>query len=681
MTKRMIIMVFFVGVASATFIRAPYLQNVTQTSVKVMWGSDEPEGMVYWSQSPWSYTDSVSSVVFTANDGSQVHTVTIAGLSINDTIYYYVKNGSENIGYNDSSYYAVTAPADDAPFRFAFYSDSHAFNSEQGEVINAMIANNPDIVLHGGDKVTTGRNIWQFNDYFFSYGAPLMKNTPLFSTIGNHDMTYPQSDPNGSYETDIQNYRALFDLPVNNSPYDSTEDYYSFDYGSVHFVSIHAQRAQSGGYQNGYYNPTYNDSMLAWLERDLQQTDKPWKVVFFHKPIFMNWLEPQGWDTILENNDVQLVLNGHLHYYYAHNRNSVTYIIAAGGGAGIGDINWWEWPEYYIGAFRDHHYVQVDVSDSMLNIKVFDDNNVLRHWIDVDPLGNAVYPPTEAVDDFEEYTDDIGLQGAWQWVGIVEDVPMDAIQIYLDTDSLTESKVMRVESSFSIESRDGYGYAGLPAFWDWSGYIAIRLWAKSSLTGYSDQYFQIRLHEGSGGEKWKSPQVNLNSIAPEGEYINLYFNDFTKYGDGGGNSLINNTIDLNAIVNIFVIPGFNGLATDNGTSTILLDNFTVVYDSLNTDTESTLSGEFMLSQNYPNPFNPVTTIRYNLPKTSNVQLTIYNSIGREVVKLVNKRMDAGSQSVLWNGKDRFGQDVATGVYFYHLKTDDFISTKKLLLIK
>jgi len=225
------------------------------------------------------------------------------------------------------------------------------------------------------------------------------------------------------------------------------------------------------------------------------------------------------------------------------------------------------------------------------------------------------------------------------------------------------------------------GYAGLPAFWDWSGYIAIRLWAKSSFTGYSDQYFQIRLHEGSGGEKWKSPQVNLNSIASDGEYINLYFDDFTKYGDGGGNSLINNTIDLNAIVNIFVISGFNGWATDDGTSTILIDNITAVYDSLNTATESTLPGEFILRQNYPNPFNPVTTIRYELPKTSNVQLTIYNSIGREVVKLVNKRMDAGVQSVLWNGKDRFGQDVATGVYFYHLKTDDFISTKKLLLIK
>ncbi len=677
-----LILVGFIGyvLASGTssMVREPYLQNVTQNSVKVMWGTAATTGTVFWGDSLGEYTDSVSSVVFADKSGKQIHTATITGLTPGEKVYYYVISGSDTVGMNDSSYYAVSAPADDAPFRFAFYSDSHAYNSVQGQVINTMIKHKPDIVLHGGDKVTTGKNLFEFNDYFFYYGAPLMKNTPLFSTVGNHDMTYPQSG-NG-YEADIQNYRDLFDLPVNNSPYDGTEDYYSFDYGSVHFVSIHAQRAQSGGYQNGYYNPTYNDSMLAWLERDLQGTDKPWKVVFFHKPIFMNWLENQGWDTILENNGVQLVLNGHLHYYYAHNRNSVTYIIAATSGGGLGSINWWEWTDYYIGAFVDYNFVQVDVTESVLNVKVFDRNDALRRWIDVDLSGKATYPPLEAVDDFDEYSKDIDVQDAWRWIGVVPGVQMDAVQVYLDSDSLKESNVMRVESSFSKDGKDGYSYAGIPGFWNWSGFKAIKLWVKADYTGYSDQYFQVRLHEGSDGEKWKSPQVSLGSIAPEGEYVYLYFSDFTKYYNGTG-SLANNKIDLNAIVNFFIIPGYNGTATDKGTSTIFVDDITAVIDSLSTVSGSVMPKEFKLYQNYPNPFNPATTIQYDLPVGGDVRLTVYDISGREIKTLVNDRMASGYHTVRWDGRNRNGGKVASGVYIYRLETDNYVQSRKLLLIK
>ncbi|NOZ04505.1 MAG: T9SS type A sorting domain-containing protein [FCB group bacterium] len=669
------------GVLASTIsamVRQPYLQNVTENSVKVMWGTDATSGTLYWGPSPGEYDNSVSSTVFADRAGKQIHTATIDGLDPGQKVYYYVISGTDTVGMNDSTYYAVTAPAGNAPFRFAFYSDSHAYNSVQGKVIRTMVKHKPDIVLHGGDKVTTGKNLFEFNSYFFYYGAPLMKNTPLFSTVGNHDMTYPQSG-NG-YEADIANYRDLFDLPVNNSPYDGTEDYYSFDYGSVHFVSIHAQRAQRGGYQNGYFNETYNDSMLAWLKRDLQGTDKPWKVVFFHKPIFMNWLEPQGWDTILEQNGVQLVLNGHLHYYYAHNRNSVTYIIAATSGGGLGNINWWEWSDYYIGAFSDYNFVQVDVTPAELKVKVFDSNDVLRHWINVDPSGNATYPPLGPVDDFDEYADDSGVQGAWRWIGVVQGVPMDAIQVYLDTDSLKESNVMRVESSFSEDGRDGYAYVGIPGFWNWTDYKAIKLWVKANYTGFPNQYFQVRLHEGSDGEKWKSPQVSLSNIAPEGEYVYLYFDDFTKYYNGNG-SLANNKLDLNAIVNFFIIPGYNGTATDKGTSTIYIDDITVVVDSLSTVTDPALPGKFGLHQNYPNPFNPVTTIQYDIPVTGEVQLTVYDVSGREIATLVNDRVAAGTHTVRWDGRNRDGGKVASGIYIYRLKADNYVQSKKLLLIK
>lgn len=90
---------------------------------------------------------------------------------------------------------------------------------------------------------------------------------------------------------------------------------------------------------------------------------------------------------------------------------------------------------------------------------------------------------------------------------------------------------------------------------------------------------------------------------------------------------------------------------------------------------------FKLLQNYPNPFNPSTTIEYQIPISSHVVLRIFNVLGQEVRTLVNGNQSAGSHSVVWNGKDSFGKEVAGGIYFFRMRTKDFVQTKKLLLLK
>lgn len=86
--------------------------------------------------------------------------------------------------------------------------------------------------------------------------------------------------------------------------------------------------------------------------------------------------------------------------------------------------------------------------------------------------------------------------------------------------------------------------------------------------------------------------------------------------------------------------------------------------------------KFSLSQNYPNPFNPATNIKFDLPKSGFVKLTIYDALGREVTTLINSEMKAGSYNANWDASS-----YSSGIYFYKLETGDFVETKKMVLIK
>ncbi|MBT3796445.1 MAG: T9SS type A sorting domain-containing protein, partial [Candidatus Marinimicrobia bacterium] len=91
--------------------------------------------------------------------------------------------------------------------------------------------------------------------------------------------------------------------------------------------------------------------------------------------------------------------------------------------------------------------------------------------------------------------------------------------------------------------------------------------------------------------------------------------------------------------------------------------------------------EFALHQNYPNPFNPVTTINYDLPQQSYVNMFIYDILGREVANLVGKEISAGYHSIIWNTNNNLGSPVSAGIYFYQIQTRDFVKTKKLVILK
>ena len=114
--------------------------------------------------------------------------------------------------------------------------------------------------------------------------------------------------------------------------------------------------------------------------------------------------------------------------------------------------------------------------------------------------------------------------------------------------------------------------------------------------------------------------------------------------------------------NIYLMPGSNDFLTE--------------YSEL-----EIINHGYML-QSYPNPFNPETTISFSIPKTSKIELTVYNIKGQKIRILKNEIKSAGKHSVVWSGKDTNGNQVSSGVYFYKLNINGKTEiVKKCLLLK
>jgi hypothetical protein len=117
---------------------------------------------------------------------------------------------------------------------------------------------------------------------------------------------------------------------------------------------------------------------------------------------------------------------------------------------------------------------------------------------------------------------------------------------------------------------------------------------------------------------------------------------------------------------------------------ISLSQFLIVNQAasfISTEIKGRIPDSYMLNQNYPNPFNATTNISFDLPNDGNVELSIYDLLGRKIVTLINSFLPAGSHTLTWNGRSQTGETVATGIFFYRLRAADFDETKKMTLIK
>ena len=203
------------------------------------------------------------------------------------------------------------------------------------------------------------------------------------------------------------------------------------------------------------------------------------------------------------------------------------------------------------------------------------------------------------------------------------------------------------------------------------------------------------------GNNWSDPNIVINPRTEEGDYSKISFTLLD------GNRIImacNRQDSLRTSIRTKIFndsswQNLNFLPNNNFTSPSLTCNKDgevwaamcseskidtasdiVVYHSnitsINRKVENILPIKFGLLQNYPNPFNPTTTIRYQIPKQSQVTIKIFDVLGKEVAALLNAVQKAGAHEVEWNAKD-----FASGVYFYQIRAGEFIAIKKMLLIK
>lgn len=250
-------------------------------------------------------------------------------------------------------------------------------------------------------------------------------------------------------------------------------------------------------------------------------------------------------------------------------------------------------------------------------------------------------------------------------------------------------------------------YNGPANDWDNGGIVAVDLTGNVYVTGSSTgvgtsyDYATIK-YNSSGAQQWvqryngplgDGPDYN-NTLTVD-RFGNVYVTgqssasvnnpDFTsvKYstsgimqwvmrynGPGNGNDMPR-TIAVDVQGNVYVAGDSYGNGSGSDLAVIKYSQPTQIIQ-----TSSEIPDYYFLCQNYPNPFNPTTTINYQLPVNSFVELTIYDVLGNVVGTLVNEKQKAGSYSVDFNATS-----LPSGIYFYKLVTDNFSETKKMVLIK
>lgn len=336
--------------ADGMFRKGPYLQNVSATSVTVLWEARKPcAGEVRLLDE-----DTPRTIPVTPEDADDaMYEVLVDGLRPGRRYRYAV----ECAGQVEEGEFA-TAPEPGMPFSFVVFGDSRSNAGAHRMVIERIRREVPDFLLGTGDMVDDGGKERQWQE-FFEIEGDLLRENVLFPAVGNHDRQ-------GRGRT-ADNYRKYFALPEN-SP--DPERYYAFSYASARFLVL-----DSNAYSFSLTDQT------SWIERELQaaRLDPRIEHVFvtMHHPPFSIALHGgqkelrERWTPLFERYRVTAVFSGHDHVYSRAEHEGIRYFVSGGAGAPVYPRSRRPSPvdlaamQYFE---RVHHYLRVQVIGSFVEV-------------------------------------------------------------------------------------------------------------------------------------------------------------------------------------------------------------------------------------------------------------------------------------------------------------------------
>ena len=234
----------------------------------------------------------------------------------------------------------------------------------------------------------------------------------------------------------------------------------------------------------------------------------------------------------------------------------------------------------------------------------------------------------------------------------------------INIDSKRDSTIWSIQEIFNIWHRDTSGFTGPTQSIDTIQIVELdkgqhQIYKLDNMTNYYGSVFQFpRVADKVVNRYDVVDSVGIRIFVSNNiSSLECYYFNFKQ--DVG-------------LTSIFIEDNGTSLPFYNGSHTLRSQNLT----NVSNHQRDLLGRNYYLSQNYPNPFNPSTVISYQLPVNSKVSLKIYDLLGREVATLVNEEQSAGWKEVEWNASN-----IASGIYFYKLQADNFIETKKMLVIK
>lgn len=406
-------------VPAPAFTRYPNIQNLSATGGSIVWALTtlvagvvvvvDPSG--YGVTCPAAVTEFDPSVTGMAQTYYQ-YVATFEGLAPNTIYTYQVQASGQTVASALTRPLEFTTPGS-GPFNFINFADSGEGNAEQLALRVQMVEETASLAIANGDLAYNLATYASIESNYYGVYQDIMAQIPFFASLGNHEYMTDNALPSLASRV----------TPTAGVPVGDRGRYYSFDWGNAHFVALDSNTPLDDAIAG-------TGPMLNWLDNDLQNTSKFWKIVFFHHPGYATGVhqsEPpagevrEGIVPILEKHGVQLVLNGHEHTYQrtyellggqvvAPNSGGVVYVTSGGGGA-----------EAYYTAPNDliaqsigvNNYVHAEVSGEEITLKV---RGLGQRGI-IDSIVLAPQPQVFSAVNSASFTTDLASGGALTILG------------------------------------------------------------------------------------------------------------------------------------------------------------------------------------------------------------------------------------------------------------------------